>query len=152
MATVKDILHKKGAFVAPISKSHTVLAAAKEMNTRRIGALVVTDGDNVVGIFTERDILTRVVAAELDPGKTSVGQVMTSPVACCQLDTTLEECKEVMTRERIRHLPVVEQSELAGIVTSGDLLAHEAAQQKETINGLHQSIEYLHQYLYGAYR
>ncbi len=149
---VKDILAKKGAFVASIGRDHSVLEAAREMNARRIGALVVTDGDNVVGIFTERDVMTRVVALQLDPGATKVEQVMTCPVACCRPDSPLAECREVMTSRRIRHLPVVENNKLVGIVTSGDVLAKEVVEQQERIDGLHRSIDDLHEYMYGSYR
>jgi CBS domain-containing protein len=142
MATVKNLLDKKGSFVAPINKGDTVLHAAQVMNTRRIGALVVTEGDNVVGIISERDILTRIVAAQRDPTTVLVGEVMSSPVAVCHPNTDLEECRSVMTEKRIRHLPVVDQGRLAGIVTSGDILAQEVHQQQRTI-------EYLHEYIYG---
>ncbi len=120
---VKHILAKKGWFVASIGKDQTILDAAREMNARKIGALVVTEAGNVVGIVTERDIMTKVVVPQLDPGKTTVKEVMTSPVACCRLDTSLDECREVMTDKRIRHLPVVEQGRLVGIVTAGDIQA-----------------------------
>ena len=141
MATVKDILDKKNSSVASISKSNVVLDAAKKMNDSRIGSLVVTEGDNVVGIFTERDILTRIVAAGRNPGNTPVGEVMSAPVACCRRDTTLEECRAVMTQKRIRHLPVVEEKKLLGIITSGDILARKVDAHEETIR-------YLNEYIY----
>jgi len=145
---VKEILAKKGPFVASVGRDKTVLDAAREMNARRIGALVVTDGDSVVGIITERDIMTKVVAVQRDPGQSRVGEVMTSPVACCRPDTTLAECREVMTTRRIRHLPVVEQGRLVGIITSGDILARTVYEQQEKIDDLERSIEYLHRYIY----
>ena len=73
---------------------------------------------------------------------TAVSDVMTSPVAVCRLDTSLDECTEVMTRKRIRHLPVVSKGKLVGIVTSGDILAQQVVKHEETI-------EYLNQYLFG---
>jgi CBS domain-containing protein len=149
---VSEILAKKGPFVASIGADQTVLEAAREMNARRIGSLVVTDGDNVVGIFTERDVMTRVVALQLDPAGTKVSQVMTCPVACCRPDTTLDECRAVMTSKRIRHLPVVDNGKLVGIVTSGDIMARHVAQQTEKISDLEKSVEYLHEYIYGTYR
>ena len=145
MATVRDILAKKGTLVASIREDHTVLDAAREMNARRVGSLVVTDGENVVGIFTARDILTRIVEVQRAPEKTPVGKVMTTPVAVCHPDTTIEECRGVMTNKRIRHLPVVENGRLAGIITSGDIMAQELAAQQSTI-------EYMHDYLYGSAR
>lgn len=142
MPTARSILERKGADVATIEKKATVFDAAKRMNERRIGALVVTDGERAVGIFTERDILNRIVAAAKDPTKTTVGTVMTSPMACCRRDTPIAECKAVMTQKRIRHLPVVEDGKLYGLISAGDLLAGEVADKQATI-------EYLHEYLYG---
>ena len=142
MPTAQTILDRKGTDVATVGDDATVLAAAKVMNERRIGAVVVTKGDKVVGIFTERDILNRVVAAGREPQETQVGSVMTSPMACCQRSTPMAECRSVMTKKRIRHLPVVEEGKLYGMISSGDILASECADQKETI-------QYLHEYLYG---
>jgi CBS domain-containing protein len=142
MPNAQSILEKKGADVATVDRKTTVLDAAKTMNQRRIGAVVVTDGDRVVGIFTERDILNRIVAAGKDPKITRVEEVMTSPMACCRRDTPLADCKAVMSQKRIRHLPVVEAGKLYGMISSGDILAGEVVDQQATI-------EYLHEYLYG---
>ena len=142
MPKVRDLLAKKSGEVSSIGESDNVLVAAKKMNTHRIGSLIVTRGDKVIGIFSERDILTRVVAVGLTPAEVTVADVMTSPVACCHSDTSLEECKMVMTSKRIRRLPVVDDGKLVGIVTSGDILATTTSEQAETI-------EYLKEYLYG---
>ena len=142
MPNAQSILDKKGTDVATVDRKATVLDAAKTMNQRRIGAVVVTDGDRVIGIFTERDILNRVVAAGKDPKITPIGEVMTSPMACCRRDTHLAECKTVMSQKRIRHLPVVEDGKLYGMISAGDILASEVSDQQATI-------EYLHEYLYG---
>ncbi len=142
MADAQSILARKGTNVATIDRSATVLEAATLMNERRIGALVVISGESAIGIFTERDILVRVVAAGRAPEETIVGDVVTSPMACCRRDTRLAECKAVMTAKRIRHLPVVEEGKLYGMISSGDILASEMAEQQTTI-------EYFHEYLYG---
>jgi CBS domain-containing protein len=142
MATVEDILDKKGRFVAKVSTDSTIREATQEMVRRRIGSLVICSGDKVVGIFTERDVMARVVAEGIDPANTPVGQVMTAPVACCLPETTLNECRDVMTEKRIRHLPVVKNNELMGIVTIGDLMAQKEAAHLETI-------KYLSEYIYG---
>ncbi|UCG33101.1 MAG: CBS domain-containing protein [Phycisphaerales bacterium] len=142
---VRDILAKKAQEVASVSQDATVAEAAHLMNQRRIGALVVTSGPRVVGIFTERDILCRVVAEHRDAAQTRVHEVMTAPVACCQSDTELEECRAVMTTRRMRHLPVVDDNRLVGMLSIGDIMAHEAAAQQETI-------KYLNEYLYGPTR
>ena len=141
MPTAESILARKGSEVATIDCNATILDAAKEMNERRIGALVVTSGDKAVGIFTERDVLIRVVAAGRDPKETKIEGVMTSPMAVCRRDTPMAECRAVMTKKRIRHLPVVEEGKLYGIISSGDILASEVEDQQHTI-------EYLHEYLF----
>ena len=143
MAIVQSILGKKGGQVVSIGAGETVLVAASLMNERTIGGLVVTDGERVVGIFTERDILRRVVAQRKDPAATLVRDVMTAPVACCRPDTSLAECRSVMTEKRIRHLPVVERERLCGIVTIGDLMAQEVGEHQATI-------EYLQSYIFGG--
>ena len=142
MRTVRDILARKGTDVAAVSKDASVLDAARIMNERRIGALVVTTGDQVIGIFTERDVLNRIVAAQRSANTTRVGEVMTSPCACCKPDTALEECRDVMTEKKIRHLPVVDAGRLCGLISIGDLMAAEAHNRQTTI-------EYMHEYLYG---
>ena len=142
MPTAESLLEKKGREVATVDREDSVLKAAQQMNQRRIGAVVVRDGDRVVGIFTERDILNRVVAAGLAPGETKAGTVMTSPMAVCRRDTKLSECKSIMTQKRIRHLPVVEEGKLYGLISIGDIMAFEVADQQATI-------EYLHEYLHG---
>lgn len=145
MHTVEQILDKKGSTVTSIDEDATVLDAAKRMNEHRIGALVVTRGENVVGIFTERDILNRVVAAGRSATDIRVNDVMTAPIACCRRDTTVAECRSVMRGKRIRHLPVVEDDRLLGIISIGDIIEDQNEENEETI-------QYLHEYLYGGYR
>ena len=142
MATVESILSRKGGEVVSIPPQETVLAAAHLMNQRGIGGLVVIDGDRLLGVFTERDILRRVVAAGRDPAGTLVHDVMTVPVASCRPETTLAECRAFMTEKRVRHLPVVEGQRLLGIVTIGDLMAYEVGEHESTI-------EYLSSYIFG---
>lgn len=142
MPNAQSILDKKGTEVATVKRSASVFEASTVMNDRHIGAVVVIDGDRVVGIFTERDILRRIVAAGKAPLDTPVGTVMTSPMAVCRRDTRIAECKSVMANKRIRHLPVVEDGKLFGIISAGDILASECEDKQETI-------EYLQEYLYG---
>lgn len=142
MLTVQDVLDRKGREVATIDSHRSVLEAAEKMNERHIGSLVVTSGDRVIGIFTERDILRRVVAAGKSPTETRVAEVMSAPTACCRRRTTLAECRSIMTQRRIRHLPVVEDGNLLGIISAGDLMAIEAIEQQT-------AIEFLHEYMFG---
>ncbi len=142
MTTVETILAGKGSDVFTIKPSDTVVDAARAMNERGIGGLVVVEDGRIVGIFTERDVLRRVVAQRLDAAATTIGDVMTSRVAACRIDTTVEECRDIMTRNRIRHLPVVNGDALVGIVTIGDVLAHGVSEHVTTI-------EFLNDYICG---
>ena len=144
MPTAQDILANKPA-VATIAEEATVMDAAKIMSDRHIGSLVVVRGDTIVGIFTERDVLNRVVARHRDPVEVIIKDVMSTPVAYCQPTTKLAECRGVMTRKRIRHLPVVKDNKLLGMVSSGDILAMEHGEQQKTI-------EYMYEYLYEGTR
>jgi CBS domain-containing protein len=143
MDVVKDILAKKGSRVVSISPGETVLRAAQVMNEHKIGALVVLEGDQIVGMFTERDVLRRVVGEQRPPGATRVGEVMTAEVACCRPQTPIDDARAAMKNRRIRHLPVVDvEGRLWGLISIGDLNAFEAANQERTIF-------WMHEYLYG---
>jgi CBS domain-containing protein len=130
------MLARKGNSVVSITADRSVLEAARLMNEQGIGGLVVVEDDDLVGVFTERDVLRRVVAERRDPEQTKVGEVMTSNVITCSPGTSLEECRAVMTGKRVRHLPVMGTEGLLGIVTIGDLLALEVAEGRDTISQL----------------
>jgi CBS domain-containing protein len=133
MATVREILARKGPEVVTAAPEGTVLEAAQLMNARGIGALPVMEEGSLVGIFTERDLMRRVVAEGLDPRSTSVRQVMTAAPLTATVETSVDECGALMTARRIRHLPVLGPAGLVGIVTIGDLLAFQLADQAATI-------------------
>ncbi len=157
MGTVADVLREKGPRVHVVGPKESVLDAAKRMNEHRIGALIVVDAANadghgvragqVVGIITERDMLTRIIAAGLDPAKTLVERVMSSPVVTCSPSATLDEVRAIMRQRRIRHVPVSERGDgkeggrLLGVVSIGDVNAAETKVMVRTI-------EYLEQYMY----
>lgn len=142
MKYVRDILQKKGNSVACVSPGSTVLDAAQLMNDHRIGAVVVQNNDRVAGIFTERDILMRVVAQRKDPSTVLVSDVMTTPCLICHPEDLIDQCQFMMTDRRIRHLPVVDAGTLVGIVSSGDILASRNLELENTVN-------YLNEYIYG---
>lgn len=143
MATVQEILARKGSRVYTIDPGATVLEAAHLMNDHKIGALVVIDGDQVVGMFTERDVLRRVVGEQRAPDETKVGEVMTTELVCCTLATTIEEARGAMKNRRVRHLPLVDgDRRLQGLISIGDLNAYESSSQEETIY-------LMREYLYG---
>ena len=117
---VSALLQEKGNSVYCTSADSTVEAAVADMNRRRIGSLMVMDAGYVVGILTERDVLTRVVAAELDPKTTSVRSVMTVRFQSISYDAPIEEAMHMMKEYRIRHLPVFDESRLLGVLSIGD--------------------------------
>ena len=143
MGMVREILANKGVHVYCIGKNATVLQAACVMNEHRIGALVVMDHDQVAGIFTERDVLQRVVAEQRDPVTTRVEEVMSPDVVCCTPQTTIEEARGAMKNRRLRHLPVIgADGKLHGLISIGDLNAYQEASHEQTLF-------LLHEYLYG---
>ena len=122
----------------------SVAEAIQTMLDRRVGAVAVVDHEfKVVGVFTERDVLRRVVGEARNPAATRVADVMTTEVICCSPETTLEEARGVMKNRRIRHLPVLDdQGRLLGLVSIGDLNAHQEHAQEHHIH-------LLNEYLYG---
>jgi CBS domain-containing protein len=141
MATVREILDRKGSQVFTIGTGATVMEGASLMNEHKIGALVVLEDGAVVGMFTERDILRRVVGERRDPERTRVGEVMTTELVCCMPDTTIEEARVAMKERRVRHLPLVdEERRLQGLISIGDLNAHEAFSHEQTIYQLQEYI------------
>jgi len=133
MSAVRDILARNGPTLISVRPPDTVLRAATLMNDEGIGGVLVMEGDDLAGIFTERDVLRRVVAGGLDPARTTVGEVLTSSVVTCEPQTTIDECAALMTARHIRHLPVREAGRLVGLVTIGDILAFQVSEQQTTI-------------------
>ena len=137
MAIVRDLLNRKGTNIVSVSPTATVLEAARLMNDRSVGGvLVVDDAGKLLGIFTERDILRRVVAAGLPPDTTKVNDVFTRDVVTTTPETPVDECGALMSNRRVRHLPVVDAKGLHGVVTIGDLLAHRVSEHETTIQHL----------------
>lgn len=143
MGMIKEILDKKGPSVLTISPEASVLQAVNLMNEHKVGSLVVATDGRIAGMFTERDVLRRVVGEKRDPDGTRVAEVMSSEVACCTPETTIEEARGAMKNRRIRHLPVVDPNgRLLGLISIGDLNAHHLDSQEQTIY-------LMHDYLYG---
>jgi CBS domain-containing protein len=134
------VLQIKGQTVETASPATSASVAVERMNALHIGALVITDHDHVVGIFTERDVLTRIVGAGLDPRSTSISQVMTNDPVTVRPTATVSEALHVMTNRRCRHLPVIEDSRLHGLVSIGDLISWIVRVQERTIYDLHDYI------------
>ncbi len=120
----------------------TIAEAVHEMNRHRVGSVVVMEGSRLAGIFTERDVLTRVVAMDFDPKKHAVAEVMTRNVLTITPETTIDEAIEIFTKNRCRHLPVLVGERLVGLISIGDTSRwmaeahrHEAEQLKQYIAG-----------------
>ena len=144
MWTVKNMLDQKGRDVWTVAPEAQVLDALKMMAERGIGALVVVSGQRVVGVFSERDYARKVVLKERSALNTPVRDVMTSDVFCVRNETTTDECMALMTEKRIRHLPVIEDNRLTGLISIGDVVKAIITHQKITI-------EHLQDYIMGKY-
>ncbi len=142
--TLKAILDTKGHEVHHVSPSASVREAVNKMNEQRIGSLLVIENEKVVGIFTERDVLTRVLGSTQDPAATPVSEVMTRKPISVAPTVTVEEAMGIVTEKRCRHLPVEEEGRIIGLVSIGDLTRRVTHLQKE-------EIEHLTKYITGQY-
>ncbi len=143
MPTAREILSEKNSDLITVSPEVTVLDATRKMNQHRIGALIAMEGDRIAGIFTERDVLQRVIGEEGDPSSMLVGDVMTRDVVCARPETEIDELSEIMRSRRIRHVPICDDDgQLMGIISIGDVNATHATHQQATIH-------YLNEYIYG---
>ena len=120
--SVQDLLAEKGRQVYTVRKSTPVIDAVRAMNHKGVGALLVMDGDRAIGIFTERDVLRRVVDVDRDPAITRVVEVMTPDPRSVLLETRVSDAMDLMTSGRFRHLPVMEDGQVVGMVSIGDVM------------------------------
>ena len=144
MDTVAEVLRYKGTVIHSIAPGTLVLSAVEEMCEKRIGALLVTQARVPLGIFSERDLLRRVILARRDPATTRVEEVMTTDVVCVGPQTPAKEAMAIMTERRCRHLPVVEGGEVIGMLSIGDLVRWMSLEQTF-------EIQTLTDYVRGAY-
>jgi CBS domain-containing protein len=144
MATVRDILAEKGSHVLSIGEEASALEAALLMNEHKIGGLAVLREGCVVGMFTERDLLQRVVAEQRDAARTYVGDIMTRKITVAGPSTTIDEARSLMKNKRIRHLPIVDDyRQPLGMISIGDLNAHLLVDHERTVDAMR---EYIHGY------
>ena len=140
MKRVRDILTRKGNDVWSISPSASVYDAMKLMADKGIGALLVMEGEKLVGIISERDYARKVILQGRSSRTTSVEEIMTSRVAYAEPEQNIEECMAVMTEKRIRHLPVMEAGQVRGVISIGDLVKSIIDEQKFIIEQLERYI------------
>jgi len=118
---LSKLMEERRAAVHSVTPDVSVTECVRQMNELKIGAMLVMEGERLAGIFTERDAMTRVLGGGLDPIHTPVAEVMSSDPVCVSPSTTLEEARALVTTKRIRHLPVVDDGKVVGMVSSGDL-------------------------------
>jgi CBS domain-containing protein len=136
MKTVRDILKVKGTEVWCVAPDATVFEALKRMAEMEVGALVVTEGAQVVGLISEREYARKIVLQGRTSPTTRVEEIMITPVVYTHLDQPIEECMALMTEKRTRHLPVIEAGKLAGMISIGDLVKAIIADQRFMIEQL----------------
>lgn len=138
---VSGILDDKGTAVWSVGPENTVFDALELMADHNIGALLVLDGDDLVGILSERDYARKVILLERGSKKTRVSEIMTTEIRTVGSASTVAECMELMTEHRIRHLPVLDDDDrLAGVVSIGDVVKAMIAQQRDMITQLERYI------------
>ena len=144
MSTVREILDSKGVTVLTTTSNGSVLEAIGTMSEANVGAIVIQDGSQPGGIFTERDYLRKIALEGRSSSDTPVSQVMSSPLITVGPDESTHNAMEIMTERRCRHLVVVDESGMVGIVSLGDLVKH-LLQEKEA------EVEQLSSYISGNY-
>jgi len=144
MSTVKQLLDRKGRSVFSVDPEDPVLEAIRLMAERHVGALLVMKGEALQGIISERDYARKVILQGHSSKETLVSQIMTSPVVYVSPQHTIDDCMAIMTRHRFRHLPVLQDERVVGIVSIGDLV-------RWIIEGQAQTIHELQGYITGTY-
>ena len=141
MKLVKDLV--AGQDTATVDRLTSVAEAARIMAARHIGAVPVADGDRVVGIFTERDALIRIIAAGVDPARTPIQDVMSCTLVVADVGESYEACLDRMKQAHVRHLIVLDNDRMAGIVSMRDLMAVDLDEKVETITLLNAYVHYV---------
>jgi CBS domain-containing protein len=134
--TVETVLkEKKKSELFSVVPSTSVIDAVKVMNDANIGAVLVLDSQKLVGIFTERDVMVRVVGAKRDPATTLISEVMTKTVRSIEFISKADDALQLMSKARHRHLPVVENGQVRGLLSIGDLMKWVISRQQEQFDG-----------------
>jgi len=136
MKTVKNILQNKSIAIYSVTPSTSVLDALQVMMDKNISALLIMENSELKGIFTERDYARKIILQGKSSRETLVEEVMTAELAIINLSSTVDECMQIMTNKHIRHLPIVEDGKVAGMISIGDLVKFVIEDQKQTIEQL----------------
>ena len=133
---VKDILKSKGSQVISVTPRHTVLDALKLMAEKNVGGVLVLDNEKLAGIFTERDYARKIVLKQRTSAESRISEVMVENVVTVSPDDDISFCMRLMTDHKFRHLPVVDNGKVAGIVTIGDVVKSVIDEQQNVIDHL----------------
>ena len=136
MKLIQHLLEAKGGELISIQPDASVLDAIKLMAEKGIGSLVVTEGDSLTGIVTERDYARKVIIKGRSSNSTAISEIMTTDVVTASSDQTVQQCMAIMTKIKCRHLPVVDDGHLVGMISIGDLVQAIIADQQEEIEQL----------------
>jgi CBS domain-containing protein len=136
MKTVEQMLEGKGQRLLSVAPGATVYDALKLMAEHEVGALVVLDGDRLVGIFSERDYARKVILFGKSSKETLVREIMTDKVLCVRPDQTVDQCMALMTDKRVRHLPVLDHKKVTGVISIGDVVKEVISEQRFMIEQL----------------
>jgi len=136
MKTVREILQAKPNKVLSIAPDATVLDALKLMADKEVGALVVLEGERLAGIFSERDYARKVILHGKASKDTLVSEIMTHKVVCVRPDQSVEDCMALMTDKRVRHLPILEDKCVIGVISIGDVVKEVISEQRFVIEQL----------------
>jgi CBS domain-containing protein len=142
MATARHLLDRKGRGIFSVGPDDPVLEAIRLMAEHHVGALVVMKGEQLVGIVSERDYARKVILKGRSSADTPVAQIMSSPVITVTLNSSVQDCMQLMTTRHLRHLPVVEGGKVVGMVSIGDLVKAVMEEQKQTIEQLESYIHH----------
>ena len=136
MLSVRQMLSEKGSAVVSITPDTSVFNALKVMNEKNIGAVLVMEDEELVGIFSERDYARKVILAGRSSKNTEVKELMTCKVYCIDPSRTIQDVMALMNEHRFRHVPVMESEKVIGVLSSGDVMRGVVAEQKNTIESL----------------
>ena len=136
MLSVRQMLSEKGSAVVSITPNTSVFDALKVMSEKNIGAVLVMEEEELLGIFSERDYARKVILAGRSSKSTEVQELMTSKVYCIDPSRTIQDVMELMNDRRFRHVPVMENERVIGVLSSGDVMRGVVAEQKNTIDSL----------------